>query len=661
MKHFARPRPAGALPVFLFAAVIPLFLAGGALDASTYPKLSAACLLVASIPFWPRVAPGLTGPVGVRGAPILSAFSVFMAIQVFSLLQSPLPEEGIWTVLLRALPGAVALAVLRVSAGFPEAMRDLSRAATAGLLAQCVVGGLQYFDLGFQALPGSPYLPYGTLANKNVFAAWLVMGLPLAAFALTDASRSWRRAALVSVAAAAWLIAIAYSRTGWLILAGMSAGGTAAAFLLRGSAEAGAIRRALLAGLGATLLALMWDASHPPRHLAYRTQPEYGNFTDRLASIAAPGDQRNLERLGLWRQTFSMAVGSPWTGIGAGGWKSAYPLYAARTGDPDPSDLPSYPAMASFPSLSSFSSLTAFPASPHNDFLLIAAETGVPGLLAYMSVFGAAAAMLAAGWRSAASSTRFAIACLSASLGAYLADAAFNFPGDRAEPALLLGLVLGVAALIKDATVRPARSFPDGRSLTIDGLESEMGRRRRAVDLAVAALALGGFGLCLARWDAETHFRKGMEARGNGDWRIADCELSRADRPWYRMDRAGTPVSFYRATAALGAENRAKAKTLLDRAYTVNPSHIHVLHDLGSLEVSAGRFREGIAWYGKCLALRPDFTEARENLAAAWFNAGRLREAKETLSAIPAAARTPRAIAYGRKVDELLKERTEYE
>jgi Flp pilus assembly protein TadD len=120
-------------------------------------------------------------------------------------------------------------------------------------------------------------------------------------------------------------------------------------------------------------------------------------------------------------------------------------------------------------------------------------------------------------------------------------------------------------------------------------------------------------------------------------------------------------VAFYRATAALGAGRRAEAESLMVRAYSVNPLHIHVLNDLGSLEVAAGRFREGAAWYGKCLALRPDFTEARENLAAAWFDAGQFRKAKEILAAIPPQARTSRTEAYDRKVDERLKERSGYE
>ena len=648
---FARLRPGPALLVFLLAAAVPLLLTGGDLDPSTYPKLAAACVLLGSIPIWSRLWPRPTGRGDAWGNPVLIALSMFMVVQAFSLFRSYLPEEGIWTLLLRGLPGAIALLVVRASADFPQAMRDLSRAAAAGVLAQCAIGGLQYFDLGFQGLPGSPYLPQGTLANKNVFAAWLAMGLPLSAYALTDASRAWRRTALAAGGAASSLIAVAYCRTGWLILAGFLAAGAAGCWCLRGSAEGRALRRVLLTGASAAFLALLWDGFHPPRHLAYRAQPAYGEFPDRFASIAAPGDLRNRERLELWRHTLAMATGNPWTGVGAGGWKLAYPAYAAPAGEParrvvSPSPDPS-----------------VFPASPHDDFLLIGAESGLPGLLAYLSVFGAAAAMLAAGRSGLGAQARFARFCLFAALGAYLTDAAFNFPGDRAEPAILLGLVLGTVALAKDASPGPWRIRRDGEgeAAPFTGADTGMGRRWRAADLVVAFLAMGGLGLCLGRWDAETHLRRGLEARANGDWTEAERELSRADRPWYPLDRAGTPVAFYRATTALGAGRRDEAKSFLDRAYQVNPLHIHVLNDLGSLEVASGRFGKGIAWYEKCLALRPDFTEARENLAAAWCNAGQLHKAKETLAAIPPQARTPRAEAYDRKLDELLKERSGYE
>jgi O-antigen ligase len=234
----------------------------------------------------------------------------------------------------------------------------------------------------FRLAAGSPFVrAYGTIGQPNSFAGYLNMAWPLA---LALALAPWRRAtndqrrtmnerslfalrdlsfARWSIAASLWLatalllagLAVSFSRGGWV---GAAIGLLAMALLVRRA------RRWLVPALaaGALVLALGGLGVLP------------GVVAERLASITrsvALFDAGSVqvtdenfavvERMAQIQAGWRMFVAHPLIGVGPGNYTPAYPDFAV---------LPWYASRG----------------HAHNYYVQIAAEAGLPGLLAYLAL-----------------------------------------------------------------------------------------------------------------------------------------------------------------------------------------------------------------------------------------------------------------------------------
>lgn len=218
------------------------------------------------------------------------------------------------------------------------------------------------------------YRAYGTFQQPNPFGGYLSLNLSLAlgtALGLAAAVLTQRRRrdgarllvmAVVAAAAAAVLavgLLSSWSRGAWLgFLAALA---VAALFVprRRGTGVALLIGGALLAGLA-------WRGGWLPPAVA-----------DRLLGFLADfqfGDVRGvdindanfsvIERLAHWQAGLGMARDALWRGVGFGNYEAVYSRYA----------------LLNWPNALGHA---------HNYYLNMLAETGIPGLLAYLAVWGA--------------------------------------------------------------------------------------------------------------------------------------------------------------------------------------------------------------------------------------------------------------------------------
>jgi O-antigen ligase len=86
---------------------------------------------------------------------------------------------------------------------------------------------------------------------------------------------------------------------------------------------------------------------------------------DRLASATNPRDVTMNDRVAMWRAGRAMIADHPLTGVGPGRVKPLYPSYR----------VPGF--------------VNPIPGHLHNNLVMIAAETGIPALLAYLAFVGA--------------------------------------------------------------------------------------------------------------------------------------------------------------------------------------------------------------------------------------------------------------------------------
>ena len=178
---------------------------------------------------------------------------------------------------------------------------------------------------------------FSTLYNPNLLAGYLVIIMALTAgVGLGQENRAVRYLLLVFVLLLGTCLVLTYSRGAWLSVL--------AVFAVYGALYNRRIFWLLLA------VPLIVSAG-------------YGGVMDRLASIVNPTDSSSALRWALWESTRFMILEKPLLGIGWGAYWLVYPEYDFFIQD---------------------AAKTIYHA--HNTYLHLAAETGFPGLVAFLAV-----------------------------------------------------------------------------------------------------------------------------------------------------------------------------------------------------------------------------------------------------------------------------------
>jgi len=205
---------------------------------------------------------------------------------------------------------------------------------------------------------------YGTFGQPNPYGGYLGLILPLA-YGLFVANWSMRRRETSS-----WLLGgvslgllglgmlMTFSRGAWL--------GFLGAFLVMNlflSPRAAFLPLIVGLSLGGAVILLGDSGVLPPFILQRLTDffPYLGKLDVRQV-VATPENWAVIERLAHWQAAWEMFSDHPWLGVGIGNYAVAYPGYALP-GWEDPLG------------------------HAHNYYLNVAAEAGIVGLVAYLSLF----------------------------------------------------------------------------------------------------------------------------------------------------------------------------------------------------------------------------------------------------------------------------------
>ena len=199
-------------------------------------------------------------------------------------------------------------------------------------------------------LPSAKWRAFGTLGNPNWVGAFLAATLPLslARVHLATAARERTQSALMAGAVLAGLI-LTLARGAWLA----AAGGIAALILLRPGLRWG--RLAPLVGTACILAG----------SIAWVT---FGSSQIVAAVTRAPSIEG---RIRMWRGTVAMIAARPVRGWGAGRFAATYPPFQR----------------AMVRAESALAPVTDLPEHPHNEFLFLAAESGIVALIALIAVW----------------------------------------------------------------------------------------------------------------------------------------------------------------------------------------------------------------------------------------------------------------------------------
>ena len=539
-----------------------------------------------------------------------------------SVLREPLLLAA--TAYLASCVGSLAVAV-NVTAGFTDVFRTL--AAFLVLVTAClvlpldrdwrntvvksfVIAAAVHAAIGIQEMlsmlgPGlhgrrAMEVVTGRMSNVNLHAGLLAMLLPWAVAGTTLPGRGWRWFSAATVAATTLMLVLLQSRSAWLATAVAAA--VALLTTIVGHGRLGLPRGTrrgstamLMGGVAIVLGGGVLTATDTPLGEFLRT-----TFVRRPHQALGPTDGG---RTMIWGITTRMIGDHPLTGVGAGNFTVRLHEYYGG-GDLD------------FSNLSSDNWI-----EPHDDFLWVFAEKGLPGILAFVAIFAAALLAIRTVIRTGfAAEARIALVCLAA-LVAYLVFSTLDFPLDRVTFQVHLAILLAVIALGKhEVAPRSREPVPLPAWLVVP---------------PVAAGLVFGIAYAAAALDQEREVIAARRAARTSDWPAMLAAAERATTPWKTLDPLATPIAFLEGMARLHLGDRDAATACLERAVAANPNRMYVVNNLAALYAEAGRFDEAIPLFALAADRYPDRIEPRHNLAGCLVDAGRFAEAVAVIEDIP--------------------------
>ena len=406
------------------------------------------------------------------------------------------------------------------------------------------------------------------------------------------------------------MVVLLQSRAAWLAVL-VSAGTTVGLMCVGppGATLSRTARRRMLLAFAAGLTGLvglvaMAPSGHP---LAERFRSMVARET------VSDGLPREGGRLMVWGITGRMIADHPLTGVGAGNFTVRFHEYFG--GD----DL-------------DFSNVHTNWVQPHNDFLWVFVEKGLPGILAFLGCFLAAgAAVRTILNHDVPTAERRLTLAAAATLAGYATLSCFDFPLERVNHQVHLAVTLAALTVIKHG-LQPT-SVP-----ALAGLRDARGWR-----LAVPLLlVIGGLGIAYSRAAIEQEKQVILARRAwrQGKWEDMLAAARRARTPWKTLDPLVSPVAFLEGMAHVRLGDIEQGIACLEQARIDNPNRMYVINNLGILYAGTGRFEEAIECFSLAAHRYPHRIEPFNNLASCLLEAGYGAQALELLEQIPEEART---------------------
>ena len=539
----------------------------------------------------------------------------YLACGVISLSVAVNVTEGFFDLSRTALMLSVLLisTVLLVRDATAPAL--LARAIAASAAMHAVIGVCQYHELAFTALRAKDAI-CSTMVNKNLYASFLFLGLPFQLYGALTFSGPWRWVSIASVQLVVHAIVLSQTRSVWLAI--LIAGVSLATLLypLRGKLGFSAERAREYRRRASTAILLS---------VAVVAVTLYSMRDTSLADMVLRRDapiSSARERLRLWAKTAEMILEHPVMGVGAGNWKIMVPKYGTR-------------------GLRSEGGETHFQ-RPHNDLLLVIAETGPVAGLIYMGLFAVVLGINLRTLRHASSADHTRLLALLAIFGitGYLVIGAFSYPRERIEHSVYLMLLFAVSLAGYHAVAGPGY-----RLKRLQPIYS-----RTPLLLVLGACVVLGY----ERLTAEVHTKRALSARERAEWPAVVREIDAAESLFANMDPAATPLAWYRGVANFTLGRGDAALRDFKEAYADHPHHVHVLNNLGTCHELRDDHEKALTYYNKALKISPTFGETLLNLAAVYHGQGDYTAAHTALLSVPAEQRGEKHARYVRVVEQAL-------
>lgn len=448
------------------------------------------------------------------------------------------------------------------------------------------------------------------LGNKNFYAETLLLSLPFVVMGISRFEKFWKVVSIINTIIIGLSIVMLQTMSTWLAVF-IVVLFIIAVFLLYGrnfpDIKTGFVKKSVI-GLGCVLLAVfvIYQTTSQTQNVEILKKriSQVSNYITDPETLNKGGDINDnsfYERIILWRNSIRMIGDNFLTGVGMANWKIYFPSYGS--------------AEAQFMNTGN----TRFQ-RPHNDFLFIAAETGIPGLIAFLSILFFAFMYGFRIMRKAASQKSYIeVVLLLSGLIFYCTVAMVSLPGDRFFPMILFFMTITfITSQYCDSTPEAIKKLKPGLFVFI---------------LIMGLIAgFSGITLGMKRFGSEVFLARAIKAQKNKSWPAMTRQLNMIDTKTFPLDYTSTPVDWYKGFALFYNGNAKEAKHFFTEAEKINPNHVQILNDLGTCFNLEGDVETAKSYYKKTLVLAPYHPDALVNLSIVYYNTNKLDSAFYTIS-----------------------------
>lgn len=450
---------------------------------------------------------------------------------------------------------------------------------------------------GDLVIPLNTYEITAAFEHRNLFAQILFLTLPFQLFqSLNQKKRILNFLFLLTSILTIFILIVLSNRATWLAIA-ISSLVVVSLFLFSGIfrnrfdkayLKSAMVKLSFITTSGIILAFLFFvfftEQGDIQRHASAVTQIETGSGKDRSE---------------LWQRTIQLAKEKPLFGHGLANWK----IEVLKHGNEG---------------LISEDNVT-FYQRPHNDYLWKLSESGIIGLLLYLSVFVWVFIHLIKGLiRSKQTDEIFFLYTLLFAISGFMVYSFFSFPGERMVHNVIIVL------LISTLVIRVQNDK-----------QQSIGQFRIILPIVMLLISIVGVVVGIYRFNGEMYLKKGFQAKDQREYKLLNSEIIKAQSKLYQMDPTSTPLSWYSGFAYYQLNSIDSAIICFEKARQINPYHIHVLNNLASSYFNAAKPDSAIKYYKQALDIAPNFNELKYNLSAVYFNEGNAEEAYEVLKSIP--------------------------
>ncbi len=572
----------------LLVIILPFLISEKITDSVTiirYIFLSGTLLFSILYFLWQKKAFNLPAPPLVKI--IIGSALLFGAWSIVSMQGALNYREGYYEIARHFLNIILLVVVITAVLKDSSLITRICKALVWVALLQGLIGILQYYDIGFTNLPGANEKPYGLMGNRNLFGSAQVFIAPFVFYMLFIGNRFWKFISGMSLTIVALSIFLSQTRSAWLAFVAVILVSLILTIIFSPTNRKKWMIGTAVGVLIITALISLFLAADIDGELVQSVKSRAVTITGSTSANNTTASSTITDRLQIWKQTGKLIKDHPLLGVGPGNWKLTILKYGTE-------------GLAWANGIYS-------PDRPHNVYLQVASETGIPGAILYFTIWILIAlAGIKAVLKTKNEDQKILVIIMLAGLAAVAVDAMFSFPMERIEHSMYMILI---GAFILNSYIN-SRTDSDQKLWTL----------KKPVLIGISLILAFNLFLGIKKYQFDKHLTLVKTFENSRQYREMFEEAKAGMNNFITLGlEVGVSLQLKAAIALKELKEYDKALKEIKIAKQYNPYSAAVYNTEGTIYTDTDQFEKAIVAYEQAIKIVPDYDIVLKNLAVNYF------------------------------------------